>query len=94
MVKYLAEKYPRLINSVDSSNDNGLHVAAREGNIDTVVYLIEELEMDPTVKDQGGQNVFLYACYSGNIEMVNYLAQNNRKLITKMLERTLERSTR
>ena len=73
MVKYLAEKYPKLINSVDDDNDNGLHLAVRRGKMDIVVYLIEELKMDPAVEGKYGKNVFLQACNTGITEMIKYL---------------------
>ena len=61
IVKFLAEKYPKLINSVDEYNDNGLHLAARSGHTDTAEFLIEKLEMDPTVRNHDGRNAFLQA---------------------------------
>ena len=86
IVKYLAEKYPNLINSVDDFNDTGLHIAVRFGKMDTLVCLIEELEMDPAVEGEDGRNVFLTACYSGNIEMVKYLAGKFPDLINSVDE--------
>ena len=80
-VKYLANKYPRLINSVDGNNNNGLLTAAWICKTDIIVYLIEDLAMDPTVKSRYGKNTFLRACYSGNIETVKYLAEKYPRLI-------------
>ena len=85
-VKYLAEKYPKLINSVDDDNESGLHLAAWIGKTDTLVYLIEELGLDPAVKGWYERNSFLYACYSGNIEIVKYLAEKYPKLINSVDE--------
>ena len=73
IVKYLAKKYPQLINSVDDENAGGLNLAARwDGEINTVVYLIEELEMNPLVVDDYGQNALMSVCDRGNIEMIKY----------------------
>ena len=46
IVKYLAEKYPKLLASVDESNNTGLQLASRQRKNDTVLYLIDELGMD------------------------------------------------
>ena len=50
-------------------NDDGLHLASRQGNLETVMYLIETLKMDPAVKGDYGRNSFLYACYGGKLEI-------------------------
>ena len=42
--------------------------------MDTVVFLIEHMNMDP-VEDICGRNIFLKACQSGNTEIVKYLAE-------------------
>merc|ERR1712127_637915 len=34
VVKYLATKHPELINAVDESNTNGLHLASWQGNLE------------------------------------------------------------
>ena len=81
IVKYLAEKYPKLINSVDEYNNNGLHIAAWKGKTDIIAYLIEELGMDPAVKGDNGRNAFLNACYYRHIRIVRYLAKKYPKLI-------------
>ena len=36
IAKYLATKHPELINTVDKYDDNGLHLASRQGNLETV----------------------------------------------------------
>ena len=93
MVKYVAEKFPKLVNSVDDDNKNGLHLAAQEaariatygiGEMDTVVYLIEEIEMDPAVQDRYGRNSFLWACHAGHIAMVKYVAEKCPNLINSV----------
>ena len=86
IVKYLAAKYPNLIDSTDGNNNNGLHLADRWYNgIYTVVYLIEELKMDPAVQGEYGRNAFLQACeFSGNIETVKFLADKYSKLINSV----------
>ena len=74
IVEYLATKHPELINTVDGRDDDGLHLASREGNLETFMYLIETLKMDPTVKNDHGHNSFFHACYGGKLEIVKYLA--------------------
>ena len=56
-----------LIHSFTDKKVNGLHLASMKGEIDTVVFLIEEIEMDPTVKNEFGLNCFLSACYGGGV---------------------------
>ena len=73
VVEYLATKHPELINIVDENNDNGLHLASWRGNLETVMYLIETLKMDPVVKGNSGRNSFLHACYYEKLKIVKYL---------------------
>ena len=58
------------VNSRDNSGsygyDNGLHFAVREGKLDTAVFLIEQLEMDPSIEGRNRHNAFWCACYSKN----------------------------
>ena len=67
--------YPKLINSVDVHNDNGLHIAASSGKIDIVVFLIEELKMDPAVENRNGVNVISMARRNGNMYLTQYLTE-------------------
>ena len=83
-VQYLAELNTNLTESVDIEGSNGLHFAARAGKMDIVVYLIEELEIDPAAEGVDGRNAFLFACLYGNIEMVKYLAEQYPKLINSV----------
>ena len=85
-VQYLIKLNPNLAQGVDYFGDNGVGKAALHGNIDTVVFLIEELGMDPAVKGRNGQNSFLYACYRENIEIVKYLAEKYPKLMNSVDE--------
>ena len=84
IVKFLAEKNPKLINSVDENNDNGLHLAALQGNMDIVELCVEKLNMDPTADGSMGQNSFLKACDGGSTEVVKFLAEKNPKLINSV----------
>ena len=78
---YLAAKYPKLIDSVDKYNNNGLHLAILQGHLNTVVFLIEDLDMDPEIRGKLERNGFVQACSAGKFQIVNYLADNYRKLI-------------
>ena len=80
VIKYLAEKDPALINSVDKNNDNGLHLASRQDRMGTMVFLVEELKMDPSVTGRYERNSFLWACWCGNFEMLKYLAEKDPEL--------------
>ena len=62
-VQYLIKLNGNLAESVDYFGDNGVGKAALHGIIDTVVFLIEELGMNPAVKGKYERNSFLYACY-------------------------------
>ena len=86
IVKYLSTQFPKLVNSsVNNDPDdytNGLHLASLLGNLETVIFLIEELDFDPVVKEQiYGCNSFLFACMGkitermeGNSEIVRYFS--------------------
>ena len=63
-----------------SDSCNGLHIAAGKSNVDTVVYLIEELEMDPAVEDHEGRNVISVADDASQIEVVEYLTEKFPKV--------------
>ena len=49
-VQYLIKLNGNLAESVDNFGDNGVGKAALQGKIDTVVFLIDKLGMDPAVK--------------------------------------------
>ena len=66
--------------SVDNK-DNGLHLAAWQGEMETVKFLVEELNMNPADKGFMGQNSFLKACNGGNTEIVKFLAEKDPELI-------------
>ena len=62
-----------------------MHMAARwYGEIKTVVFLIEEFEIDPAVERKDGRNAFLWACRYGKIETVKYLAEQYPKLLNSV----------
>ena len=46
----------------------------------TVVFLIDELRMDPAVENYYGRNLFLIACQLGHTEIVKYLADRYPQL--------------
>ena len=80
-VQYLIKLNGNLAESVDYFGDNGVDKAVLQGKIDTVVFLIEELGMNPAVKGWYGRNAFLRACYHGHMEIVKYLAEKYPNLI-------------
>ena len=43
-------KYPEMLNDVDDSNANGLHLASWKGYLEPVVFLVEHMKMDPKIK--------------------------------------------
>ena len=88
IVKYVGKQFPKLINSTYDrtvnaiGHANGLHVASVYGHLETVTFMIEELDMDP-FKNNSGYNSFLCACngentkkMDGNSKIVKYL--NNK----------------
>ena len=76
VIKYLLELNENIITTFDDENRifsfNGLHLAALKGKRDTVVFLIEELGMNPAVEDASRRNCFLNACYGGQTDIVKY----------------------
>ena len=52
VIQYLLELNTYFIESVDVGNNNGLHLAAWKGKTDIMVYLIEDIGMDPTVESR------------------------------------------
>ena len=61
IIKALIQKYPDFVNWENSYGANGLHMAALQGNIPTIDYLVNDLKMDINSMDDEGDGVLGYA---------------------------------
>ena len=52
-------------------NDSLLHVAAEEGNLDVVQYLVEQ-GLDVNAKDDSGFTVLHFVVMSGNLDFIKW----------------------
>ena len=62
-------------NSKDLSGNAPVHLAARMGNVDLLVNLVEEHKCDPFLKGQNGNNILHFAAKSGKLRIVELLVQ-------------------
>eukprot|EP00736_Rhodelphis_marinus_P007549 Rmarinus@m.19878 len=72
--EYLAERAP----DFDRSNKHGrtpVHVAAREGHLDLVKFLVEENGADHDKEDMNGWTPVHAACRGGHLDVVQYLVE-------------------
>ena len=83
VVKYLLEKSMEvcLMEAKDvlsdfTQHDTALHhIAALNGNIDTVKYFTEECKCDTNLLNKAGRTALFHACQNGNLEVVKYLVE-------------------
>ena len=61
IIKALIQKYPDFVNWENSYGANGLHMAALQGNIPTIDYLVNDLKIDINSTDSEGDGVLEYA---------------------------------
>ncbi|XP_061171092.1 putative ankyrin repeat protein RF_0381 [Saccostrea echinata] len=72
MCKYLVKTYPYLLNFVDNNGNTALHSAACRGDIDLIMFLLEEgLNINSIRND--GKNVLHMCCMNGMIDTCKYL---------------------
>merc|ERR1712070_917897 len=57
----------------DNQGTSVLHVAAEEGNIDVMEYLMERVKIDPTIHDVDGDTPFHAAARAGKLEAMKFL---------------------
>ena len=61
IIKALIQKYPDFVNWENSYGANGLHMAALQGNIPVLDYLVNDLKMDINSTDDDGDGILDYA---------------------------------
>lgn len=63
-----------------------LHYAAHFQHFEVVKYLVEDPHclLDPSVLDEYNQSALMYACRSGNLVIIRYLVECNKKAHMKM----------
>ena len=68
IIKALIQKYPDFVNWEDSYGANGLHMAALQGNIPVLDYLVNDLKIDINSRNDVGEGVLYYAKKDGETE--------------------------
>ena len=61
IIKALIQKYPDFVNWKNDFGANGLHMAALQGNIPVLDYLVNDLKMDINSTDDDGDGILDYA---------------------------------
>ncbi|KAK3588334.1 hypothetical protein CHS0354_020957 [Potamilus streckersoni] len=72
MSRYLVEKYPDMMNKVNSSKETPGHYAAQSSNVAVLQYLLDE-GLDPLCRTATQQTLLHMSCIAGQLEMTNYL---------------------
>lgn len=70
----IISKYPHYINTVNKENDNGLFIAIRNNNPNTISYFMEKSNIDLFHSNKDG-NAFNYATYMNNTQLSFLLAE-------------------
>ncbi|XP_076268661.1 transient receptor potential cation channel subfamily A member 1-like [Rhynchophorus ferrugineus] len=84
VLKYIDELYPKIIyEALDSRGNSILHVACRNGYLDTVKYLVEEKRFDLEVKNYDQETPLKQACEIGRIDCVKYLISKGASVNSK-----------
>lgn len=83
LVKHICQKFPSLINSVDSDGAYALHYAARGGSIECFDCIVKN-GGNPMVKTEAHSSVLHLAAYDGNNEMVAHICARYPKLVNEV----------
>ncbi|KAK3588331.1 hypothetical protein CHS0354_020954 [Potamilus streckersoni] len=83
MSKYLVEKYPDMINHVDSYHETPGHYAAYGGNISVLQCLIDQ-GLDPSCISVHQQTLLHQSCFAGQLAMSKYLIENYPEMINEV----------
>ena len=78
LIKHITSQYPQYISLLHSTDNEGrvpLHLACDSGNIQLVIFLINDMKCDVTATDTNGSNCVMHACFSGNLDLVQLLIQ-------------------
>ena len=79
IIKALIQKYPDFVNWEDSYGANGLHMAALQGNIPVLDYLVNDLKIDINSRNDVGEGVLYYAKDEETEEALIKLGAKRRK---------------
>ena len=80
MMRYLNSQNSELKNSKDSNHDTALMLAVKYSDVETVQFLIEEIEMDINETGWNGRNCFHTAAVQRKSETMRYLNSRNPAL--------------
>ena len=58
------------INQMDTTGRTALHFACRSGNVDNIVFLLNQEGIDTEARTIGGMTPLMYAAQSGNVHAV------------------------
>lgn len=77
IVKFLSQYHPGLLNFQDPYGDDALTLAAKDGNLDVVCYIVDNFphQIDLERRARRGRTVLLWACESDNAQLVKYLVE-------------------
>ena len=79
IIKALIQKYPDFVNWENSYGANGLHMAALNGNISVLDYLVNDLKIDINSRNDVGEGVLYYANDEETEEALIKLGAKRRK---------------
>ena len=81
-IRTAVDRNPNLISASDHLQDTLLLLASKYGSFEKVKFLIEELKADYNVKNESGENCFMYALYNDRdgIKMMEYFERHDPRL--------------
>ncbi|KAK3591730.1 hypothetical protein CHS0354_019500 [Potamilus streckersoni] len=82
-IKYLIEKYPKMLHEVDNDKRTPAHHAAAGGNIAVLTYLID-CGSDPWCRTFEEETLLHIACINGKLEMTKYLVETYPKMLQEV----------
>ena len=75
-IKYIIDHYPQYTSLLHSTDDKGtlpIHYASDSGTIQLVTFLIDVMKCDIITADKTGGTCVIWACASGNLDLVKLL---------------------
>eukprot|EP01083_Nonionella_stella_P082770 228553_1 len=86
-VKHFVSQDPTVVSSTDSEKRrNALHLAAINGHIDVIRYLLEETEIDVMSTDTETKNSLHLAAANGHLEIVRYFVNETDLDVVSVVE--------
>uniref|UniRef100_A0A1X7TQD0 Uncharacterized protein n=1 Tax=Amphimedon queenslandica TaxID=400682 RepID=A0A1X7TQD0_AMPQE len=77
-IKHITSQYPQYISLLHSTNNDGwvpLHFACKSGNIQLVIFLIDDMKCDVSARNTRDSTCVTFASGSGNLDLVQLLIQ-------------------